>query len=127
MPSSTEKQARFMRAVAHGWSPDRVDAPPVSVAKEFMRADVREDNPGGGMYGYGRKSKEEMSGGGESGMHEAEEAALINLHSRILSRMGERLSARMPKPAPEADLPMGAEPPKTPAAEVVAKLKTRKA
>lgn len=74
---------------------------------------------------YGRK-KMEMGEMGESGMHEAEEAALMNLHSRILSRMGERLSARMPKPEPKADLPMGAEPPKTPAAEVVAKLKARK-
>lgn len=28
-----------MRAVAHGFKPDRVDAPPVSVAKEFVAAD----------------------------------------------------------------------------------------
>lgn len=28
-----------MRAVAHGWRPDRIDAPPVGVAKEFTEAD----------------------------------------------------------------------------------------
>ncbi len=40
MPSTTKKQARFMRAVAHGWKPDRVKGPPRKVAKEFMRADM---------------------------------------------------------------------------------------
>ena len=38
MPSSTKKQAKFMRAVAHGFKPDK-KAPPVSVAKEFVAAD----------------------------------------------------------------------------------------
>ena len=28
-----------MRAVAHGWKPSKKDAPPVSVAKEFVAAD----------------------------------------------------------------------------------------
>lgn len=41
MPSKSAKQARFMRAVAHGFKPDRVEGPPVSVAKEFVRADQR--------------------------------------------------------------------------------------
>ena len=41
MPSSTPKQAKFMRAVAHGWTPDKAPAPPVSVAKDFMRADQK--------------------------------------------------------------------------------------
>jgi hypothetical protein len=41
MPSKTPKQARFMRAVAHGWKPSRVKAPPVSVAKEFVEADKK--------------------------------------------------------------------------------------
>lgn len=41
MPSKTPKQARFMRAVAHGWKPSRTDAPPVSVAKEFVEADKK--------------------------------------------------------------------------------------
>lgn len=38
MPSKTPKQAKFMRAVAHGWQPPgrHVD---VGVAKEFMHAD----------------------------------------------------------------------------------------
>ena len=39
MPSSTPKQSRFFRAVAHGFKPDRVEGPPVSVAKEFVAAD----------------------------------------------------------------------------------------
>lgn len=39
MPSKTAAQARLMRAVAHGWKPDRIDGPPVKVAKEFTRAD----------------------------------------------------------------------------------------
>lgn len=39
MPSTTPKQARFMRAVAHGFQPDRVKAPPVKVAEEFAAAD----------------------------------------------------------------------------------------
>jgi len=41
MPSVSAKQARFMRAVAHGWKPDGKKAPPIAVAKEFMRADQR--------------------------------------------------------------------------------------
>lgn len=39
MPSKSKKQARFMRAVAHGWEPDRVQGPPRNVAEEFVRAD----------------------------------------------------------------------------------------
>ena len=39
MPSKSEKQARFMRAVAHGWKPTRTKAPPKKVAREFMLAD----------------------------------------------------------------------------------------
>lgn len=39
MPSKTPKQARFMAAVAHGWKPDRVAAPPMKVATEFNEAD----------------------------------------------------------------------------------------
>lgn len=30
-----------MRAIAHGWKPDRLDGPPVAVAKEFVEADKR--------------------------------------------------------------------------------------
>ena len=40
MPSSTPKQARFMAAVAHGWKPDKVKAPPTGVAEEFNEADT---------------------------------------------------------------------------------------
>lgn len=39
MPSKTPKQAKFMRAVAHGWKPSGTKAPPVKVAKEFTAAD----------------------------------------------------------------------------------------
>jgi len=41
MPSKSKAQARLMAAVAHGWKPDRIDGPPLSVAKEFNRADTR--------------------------------------------------------------------------------------
>jgi len=40
MPSVSAKQARLMRAVAHGWKPSGKKAPPIAVAKEFMRADM---------------------------------------------------------------------------------------
>lgn len=39
MPSKTPKQKKFMQAVAHGFKPDQAKGPPVSVAKEFERAD----------------------------------------------------------------------------------------
>jgi hypothetical protein len=41
MPSKTKKQARFMRAVAHGFKPDRVEGPTRAVAREFMNADKK--------------------------------------------------------------------------------------
>lgn len=43
MPSKSPAQARLMRAVAHGWKPDRIDTPPVDVAKEFAEADRRKN------------------------------------------------------------------------------------
>ena len=46
MPSKSARQARFMRAVAHGFKPDRVEGPPVSVAREFVRADQRKKRRG---------------------------------------------------------------------------------
>jgi hypothetical protein len=49
MPSSTPKQARFMAAVAHGWKPDKVETPPVEVAKEFNAADAGGDKLKQGM------------------------------------------------------------------------------
>jgi len=39
MPSTSKAQARLMRAVAHGWRPDKIKGPPKKVAKEFVRAD----------------------------------------------------------------------------------------
>lgn len=39
MPSSTPKQEKFMRAVAHGWHPDQFKGPSQAVAREFMQAD----------------------------------------------------------------------------------------
>ena len=41
MPSKSPKQARFIAAVSHGWKPDHVSAPPVSVAEEFNEADQK--------------------------------------------------------------------------------------
>ena len=40
MPSRSEKQARLMAAVAHGWKKPGGGGPPVSVAKEFNREDT---------------------------------------------------------------------------------------
>ena len=42
MPSTSEKQARTMRAIAHGWKPPKdsdVADIPVDVARDFMKAD----------------------------------------------------------------------------------------
>lgn len=41
MPSLSEKQARFMRAVAHGMRPRGGHGPSMSVAREFMREDMK--------------------------------------------------------------------------------------
>ena len=41
MPSVSADQARFMRAIAHGWKPTGKKAPPIAVAKEFVRADKK--------------------------------------------------------------------------------------
>jgi hypothetical protein len=40
MPSSTDKQAKVMSAIAHGWKPKgKAKGIPVKVAKEFHSAD----------------------------------------------------------------------------------------
>ncbi len=39
MPSSTPRQAKFMRAIAHGMKPLNGKGPSVAVAREFERAD----------------------------------------------------------------------------------------
>ena len=39
MPSSSEAQARLMRAVAHGWKKPGGGGPSESVAKEFVAED----------------------------------------------------------------------------------------
>lgn len=63
MPSTTQKQARFMSAVAHGWKPTRkgVKAPPLKVAREFNKADT-----GSKMLRKGMKQrrKKKYQGGG---------------------------------------------------------------
>jgi hypothetical protein len=41
MPSKTPKQAKFMKAVAHGFKPDKFKGPSKGVAKEFVKADQR--------------------------------------------------------------------------------------
>lgn len=40
MPSKSPAQARLMAAVAHGWKKPGGGGPPVSVAKEFNKADT---------------------------------------------------------------------------------------
>ena len=57
MPSKSAKQAKFMRAVAHGWEPSRTKGPPKSVAKEFMRADQK-----AGKYAEGGLAHLRMGG-----------------------------------------------------------------
>lgn len=59
MPSSTKKQADFMRAVEHGFKPDRVKAPPMKVAKEFVAA----DKSAGKFQGRGHGGKMESMRG----------------------------------------------------------------
>lgn len=41
MPSVSPRQAKLMRAVAHGWEKPGGGGPSVEVAKEFMHADER--------------------------------------------------------------------------------------
>ena len=40
MPSKSEKQHRFMEAIAHGWKPKGKKGPSKKVAKEFVAADA---------------------------------------------------------------------------------------
>lgn len=47
MPSTSEKQAKLMRAVAHGWKKPGGGGPSVSVAKEFSAADKGKKKFGG--------------------------------------------------------------------------------
>lgn len=51
MPSKSPAQRRLMAAVAHGWKPTRIKAPPLGVAKEFARADAakRKRKAAGGL------------------------------------------------------------------------------
>lgn len=39
MPSKSKAQEKLMRAVAHGWHPDKFKGPTKKVAKEFVKAD----------------------------------------------------------------------------------------
>jgi hypothetical protein len=39
VPSSTPRQAKFMRAIAHGMKPTNGKGPGVAVAREFEKAD----------------------------------------------------------------------------------------
>jgi len=54
MPSSTKKQANYMRAVASGLRSGTKSGPSRKVAKEFVRADKRSaSNQGGAAVGGG--------------------------------------------------------------------------
>lgn len=48
MPSTSAKQARLMRAVAHGWKKPGGGGPSVAVAKDFAEADKGKKKFGGG-------------------------------------------------------------------------------
>lgn len=65
MPSKSKRQGRFMRAVAHGWQPGRVKAPPLSVAREFVAADrkKRVRKATGGAIGKAARRGTPLSGG----------------------------------------------------------------
>ncbi len=51
MPSVSKKQARFMKAISHGWKPSRMKNPPSrKVAREFVEADMyNEEYQQGGL------------------------------------------------------------------------------
>lgn len=51
MPSKSPEQARLMRAVAHGWKPDRIKGPTRAVAQEFVDADKRRGKVEGYQFG----------------------------------------------------------------------------
>lgn len=51
MPSKSKKQAKLMRAVAHGWKPDRFEGPTRAVAQEFVTADKRRSKVDGYQFG----------------------------------------------------------------------------
>jgi|SRR6516162_1004334 len=64
MPSSSERQARTMSAIAHGWKPKgKAKGIPVSVAKEFHAADK------GKKYGKGRGHNPGHHGHNENPRH----------------------------------------------------------
>lgn len=79
MPSKSKKQAKFMRAVAHGWKPTRTKGPTQAVAREFVNADRRKKVNGyqfggrprggvrGGLRGRGALSQVQPGGGGRPG------------------------------------------------------------
>jgi hypothetical protein len=59
MPSKSPAQAKLMRAVAHGWKPDRMEGPSRKVAKEFVAADKKAKGYGAG--GSAKKMFEKVS------------------------------------------------------------------
>lgn len=69
MPSKSKKQAKLMRAVAHGWKPSRIKGPTRTVAKEFVSADERRGEVDGYRYG-GYAEEDEYYGGGPAGYDE---------------------------------------------------------
>ena len=70
MPSKTPKQAKFMRAIAHGWTPSRMNSPPSrAVAQEFVDAD-RKYSGGFAENRYwtgGLAAMDEITAGGKRG------------------------------------------------------------
>lgn len=60
MPSKSKKQAKLMRAVAHGWKKPGGGGPTQAVAKEFANADRRKKVSG---YAFGGITGPMMNGG----------------------------------------------------------------
>lgn len=56
MPSKTPKQAKLMRAVAHGWKKPGGGGPSTAVAKEFIKDDKKKKRPFGSMAAVNKQN-----------------------------------------------------------------------
>lgn len=115
----TPKQDRFMRAIAHGWTPDRVDAPSRAVAKKWTE-DSMDYNPKSsaltrirgyahaGMVGRVKKKSEELSKSAgsappEQEAGESEEEAVLRGLAGYADKEGEHSNAAIKPLSPEKD------------------------
>lgn len=63
MPAKSAKQKRFMDAVAHGFKPTQVKAPPLKVAQDFSQASEGMTFGKGAGHPFGNRGKKKGSGG----------------------------------------------------------------